>query len=118
MTDISTRSTPYLSVVTTCRNDDHGGSPITRLQALVNSFNAQCQRTGLDAEVIVVDWNPPGDRVPLADAIRWPEKLACTVRFIQVPPELHQTLRFSDRLPLFQMIAKNVGIRRAAGLLG
>jgi hypothetical protein len=32
-----------------------------------------------------------------------------------VPPELHRQLRYADRLPLFQMIAKNVGIRRARG---
>jgi hypothetical protein len=114
MTDMTTKQ-PYLSVVTTCRNDDHGGSPITRLQTLVESFNAQCLKTGLDAELIVVDWNPPGDRVPLADAIKWPSPLAYAARFVQVPPELHQTLRFSDKLPLFQMIAKNVGIRRATG---
>jgi hypothetical protein len=109
------RVSPYLSVVTTCRNDDHGGSPITRLQAFVESFNDQCRQTGLSAELIVVDWNPPGDRAPLADAITWPSPLAYDARFIQVPPELHQTLRFSDKLPLFQMIAKNVGIRRATG---
>src|SRR4030088_1742357 len=100
---------PYLSVVVTCRNDDHGGSPVTRLQAFVNSFNAQCSRTGLDAEVIVVDWNPPGTRPSLASSIRWPADLASTFRFIEVPPALHATLRFGDKLPLFQMIAKNVG---------
>lgn len=32
---------------------------------------------------------------------------------IEVPPERHARLQHSDRLPLFQMIAKNVGIRRA-----
>ena len=32
-----------------------------------------------------------------------------------MPPELHATLKHADALPLFQMIAKNVGIRRARG---
>jgi hypothetical protein len=40
----------------------------------------------------------------------------CAVRIIEVPPELHATLDHADRLPLFQMIAKNVGIRRARGI--
>ena len=52
---------PYLSVVVTTRNDDHGGDPLKRLQTFVNTFAAQCVRTGLDAEVIVVEWNPPDD---------------------------------------------------------
>ena len=106
---------PYLSVVVTCRNDDHGGSPVARLQAFVNTFNAQCLRTSLDAEVIVVEWNPPGDRPSLKDVLRWPAQPACRFRIINVPPDVHGTLQFSDTLPLFQMIAKNVGIRRAAG---
>jgi hypothetical protein len=37
------------------------------------------------------------------------------VRFIQVPPEIHRKFRHADHLPLYQMIAKNVGIRRARG---
>src|SRR5213078_3356107 len=35
-------------------------------------------------------------------------------RIIVVAPELHARFAHSDGLPLFQMIAKNVGIRRAA----
>ena len=41
---------PYLSVVVTTRNDDHGGDPLKRLQAFVNTFAEQCRRTRLDAE--------------------------------------------------------------------
>ena len=55
-------SAPYLSVVVTTRNDDHGGDPLKRLQAFVNTFAEQCRRTHLDAEVIVVEWNPPPDK--------------------------------------------------------
>jgi hypothetical protein len=36
-----------------------------------------------------------------------------TVRIIEVPPGLHARFEHSGRLPIFQMIAKNVGIRRA-----
>ena len=106
---------PYLSVVVATRNDDHGGDPLKRLQAFVNCFDQQCRRTGLDAEVIVVEWNPPTDRPRVSSLLRLPERAACTYRFIDVPPELHGRLEFADVLPLFQMIAKNVGIRRAQG---
>ena len=106
---------PYLSVVVATRNDDHGGDPLKRLQAFVNSFDEQCRRTGLDAEVIVVEWNPPEDRPRVSSLLRLPAPSRCVYRFIDVPQQLHQQLRFADVLPLFQMIAKNVGIRRARG---
>jgi hypothetical protein len=106
---------PYLTVVTTSRNDTHGGDPRARLQGFVNAFDAQCRRTALDAEVIVVEWNPPADRPRLREVIRVPDGCAFMLRFVEVPPELHATLAFADALPLFQMIAKNVGIRRARG---
>src|SRR5215470_10998612 len=101
---------PYLSVVVTTRNDDHGGNPLWRLQALIDTFDAQCRRTGLAAEVIVVEWNPPPDRKRLADSVTLPHAPTCQYRFIEVPSELHRTLSHSDALPLYQMIAKNVGI--------
>src|ERR1035441_6883595 len=50
------------------------------------------------------------------DALQWPEDLGpCTVRFLHVPPELHRRYRHAEALPLYQMIGKNAGIRRARG---
>jgi hypothetical protein len=106
---------PYLSVVVTTRNDSHGGDPLKRLQSLTNTLDAQCRRTGLATELIVVEWNPPPDRPRVSSLLRLPDAAFCTYRFIEVPPELHQSLQCADVLPLFQMIAKNVGIRRARG---
>src|SRR4051794_9050874 len=106
---------PYLSVVVTTRNDDHGGDPLKRLQALVNSFDEQCSRTGLDAELIVVEWNPPIGKPRVSELLRVPDPPHCSYRFVEVPPELHRALQYGDVLPLFQMIAKNVGVRRARG---
>lgn len=107
---------PYLSVVATARNDDHGGNPLYRMQLFVNGLIAQCDRHKLPAELVLVEWNPPQDRPRLGDVLRWPENEGwCRVRIVEVPHELHATLEHSDRLPLYQMIAKNVGIRRARG---
>jgi hypothetical protein len=107
---------PYLSVVVTSRNDDHGGSLLRRMQIFVDGLLGQCARHRLDAELIVVEWNPPPDRPPLAEALRWPRDLAADrVRIIEVPAARHRRYRHSDVLPLFQMIAKNAGIRRARG---
>ena len=107
---------PYLSVVATARNDDHGGNPLYRMQLFVNGLIAQCDRHRLPAELVLVEWNPPADRPRLAEVLEWPESEGwCDVRIVEVPHELHMRLEHADRLPLFQMIGKNVGIRRARG---
>lgn len=107
---------PYLSLVVTARNDNHGGSLLTRMQAFINGWIGQCQRHGLSSELIVVDWNPPAGRPPLVEALHWPlDTCPCTVRFIQVPADVHRLYKHAEALPLYQMIAKNVGIRRARG---
>jgi hypothetical protein len=105
-----------LSVVATARNDDHGGNLLHRMQLFVNGLLEQCQRHQLKAELVLVEWNPPPDRPRLGEALSWPaDRGPCTVRIIEVPPEIHKRFKFSDVLPLFQMIAKNVGIRRSGG---
>ncbi len=107
---------PYLSVVVTARNDDHGGNLLGRMQIFVSGWIAQARRHNLVSELIVVEWNPPADRPRLAEMLHWPEEFgACDVRFIEVPPELHGRYQHAEALPLYQMIAKNVGIRRARG---
>ena len=107
---------PYLSLVVTARNDDHGGNFLPRMQVFVTSWIEQARRYGIPSELIIVEWNPPPDRPRLYDALHWPPDLGpCEVRFIEVPPELHARYPNSGALPLYQMIGKNVGIRRARG---
>jgi len=111
-----TSAEPYLSFVVASRNDDHGGGLLRRMQVFVDGLLNQCRRHDLPAELIIVEWNPPADRPGLAEALRWPDDAGpCQVRIIAVPEALHRRLRHSGQLPLFQMIAKNVGIRRARG---
>src|SRR5262245_3529622 len=105
---------PYLSVVTTSRNDDHGGGLLARMQIFVDALAAQAARFGLPCELLIVEWNPPAERPGLVDALRWPaDRGFCPVRIITVPPHAHRRLPHHDKMALFQMIAKNVGIRRA-----
>jgi hypothetical protein len=107
---------PYLSVVVTARNDDHGGNLLGRMQVFVDAWIHQARRYGLDCELILVEWNPPAERPRLRDALRWPEDPGpCRVRILDVPAEVHSRYRHAAALPLYQMIAKNAGIRRARG---
>jgi FkbM family methyltransferase len=107
---------PYLSLVVTARNDDHGGNLLGRMQIFVDGWLAQARRYKIPSELIIVEWNPPADRAPLAEALKWPADTGpCVVRFIEVSREIHSRFKHAESLPLYQMIAKNVGIRRARG---
>ena len=109
-------STPELTVVATVRNDDHGGNLLHRLQLFTSGLLAQCKRHALNAELVLVEWNAPADKPALAEALRWPGDAGwCSVRIITVPAEVHAQFKHADQLPLFQMIGKNAGIRRARG---
>lgn len=107
---------PYLSVVAAARNDDHGRNLLGRMQVFIDAWINQAKRHNLPSELILVEWNPPQDRKRLAASLRWPSDTGpCRVRIIEVPPEVHARFQHPSALPLYQMIAKNVGMRRARG---
>lgn len=89
-----------------------------RMQHFIDGYLYQFNKFNIPSELIIVDWNPPVDRPPLAEVLKIPAQLgSCAIRFITFPAELHHKLPHGAELPLFQMIAKNVGIRRARGKL-
>ena len=103
---------PYLSVVMVSRNDNHGGDLNERTQACIDSLSEQYQASKLPIEVIMVEWNSPTDKPLLYQIINHKH---IPFRSIIVPSNIHETYGQHDRLPIYQMIAKNVGIRRALG---
>ncbi len=107
---------PTVSFVATSRNDNHGLDLLGRMQHFIDGLDRQCRRHGLTAELVLVEWNPPSDAPPLDQVLQWPPSGGLLgIRIITVPPELHARFAHSEALPLFQMIAKNVGIRRSLG---
>ena len=107
---------PKYSFVATSRNDDHGGDILRRTQSWVTRLAQQCQRHQVECELVLVDWNPRKTRAALADVLAWPAGSEWfSARVIVVPARFHRELRGSGRLSMFQMIAKNVGIRHALG---
>ena len=88
---------------------------IKRTSIFVEGLLQLANKHRLSGELIIVEWNPvPGPR--LRDLLRLHTQTDCfPIRFIEVPPEIHTAFRNSDIIPLFQMIAKNVAIRRANG---
>ncbi|MBI1286581.1 MAG: hypothetical protein GC178_03290 [Flavobacteriales bacterium] len=106
----------YLSIVATTRNDNHGGDLLKRTCAFIQSVYHQSKKFDLPIELIIVEWNPPHDKPLLNEVLPKPDAdTRVDLRIIVVPAQLHNRYRFADSLPLYQMIAKNVGIRRAKG---
>lgn len=107
---------PYLSIVVCSRNDNHGGDLTLRMNLFVKGLIQQFNSYQIPAELIMVEWNPPADKENLKAVLpKAPDDSYLSIRFIEVPKSIHSKFQFSEQLPIFQMIAKNVGIRRALG---
>lgn len=109
------RNIPRVSFVVTGRNDDYGGNFLNRIGTwlrVVCSFSALHK---LSTELIIVEYNPPPDKKRLHQELAEIERHNVPVRFIHVPQEFHRTRENSSKNPLFEFVAKNIGIRRATG---
>lgn len=107
---------PYVSIVATTRNDNHGGDLLKRTTAFVNGVYDQAKKWNLPVELIIVEWNPPEGEQLLKEVLPKPdEKSPVKLKYIIVPNSIHNTYKNGDSIPLYQMIAKNVGIKRATG---
>ncbi len=105
-----------LSIVIAARNDNYGGDFTERLQLAINVHLTYMARFNMDAELLIVEWNPPPERPPLVEALRWPDDLpAGRVRIIRVPSEVHARVPNPKNMPMFEYMAKNAGLRRARG---
>lgn len=104
----------YLSIVVTTRNDNHGGDLLKRTSAFVNNVFEQSKKWNVSVELIIVEWNPPKDKPLLKEVLPKPKKdCPVSLKYIVVPNEVHNEYKNAHSIPLYQMIAKNVGIRRA-----
>ncbi|MFT4600864.1 MAG: hypothetical protein ACI857_001041 [Arenicella sp.] len=104
----------YLSIVVSSRNDNHGGDMRKRMTIFINGLIYQCNKYKLPAEIVFVDWNSPNEDDLLFDVLPKPSpEDYLRIRYIVVPENEHAKFQYSDKIPLFQMIAKNVGIRRS-----
>lgn len=107
---------PHLSIVVVGRNDNYGGNFLHQFQLFINNQVALWERFGLNAELIIVEWNPPADKLKFKDALQWPQKLNFgQIKIIEVPPEVHKIFPKWEKIKLFEYVGKNVGVRRAQG---
>lgn len=104
-----------LSVVVATRNDNHGGRLVERTNVFIQSIAAASKQVGLETELVFVDWNPPSWTKPLADVLAIPTEDTLSAKIVTVPKEIHDQLAASHLMDFYQMIAKNVGVRRSNG---
>ena len=112
--------TPFLSIVVVGRNDNYGGDFNFRLQNQAVWLNYIVEKEQLPTELIIVNYNPLPDEPSMLESINWPTgRHFLSIRFINVPNEIHQSLYHQPDIrkpvPVYEYIGKNIGIRRAKG---
>ena len=106
----------YISFIVATRNDDHGENMKQKNQFFVDLWLKKIKEFNLNAELIIVEWNPNLKEKPLKDVIKISDNENLKrIKIITVDKKLHDTFESSDKLNFYQMAAKNVGIRRSDG---
>ena len=109
-------ATPYVSFVTYGRNDGYTPSYVGRVSRATTCLAHQLDRAGIDAEIIIVDWNPPTNRPRLIDVLGAPTSLRhVNIRGIVVQSHHHHSFAGAAERRIHAGEAANVGIRRARG---
>jgi hypothetical protein len=98
------------------RNDGYGHDGTARLQHSMDTLWQQLNDFRLDAEILLVEWNPPAGAAPLADVLRIPGEVgSVSLRVITVPAHFHARYRGHTAKGMHVAAAFNVGLRRAQG---
>ena len=108
---------PALSIVVTGRHDNYGGDFNERFLTSLRFNHARLAEHDVAYELVLVEWNPVPASPYLADVIsrHCAEAGAPTLRPYVVDPEYHAAFAQNPQLGYLEYVAKNVGIRRAAG---
>ena len=105
----------YISFIVATRNDDHGENMKQKIN-FCRFMVKKIKEFNLNAELIIVEWNPNLKEKPLKDVIKISDNENFKrIKIITVDKKLHDTFDSSDKLNFYQMAAKNVGIRRSDG---
>lgn len=103
-------SSRYISVIFPNRNDNYGGDQKNRIQTFIDYFSYFDKKYPDLFDMIVCDWNPPQDKLTLKEAYNW--DVFTSVKFLTIPPEIHQIYSKNSKIPILEYIARNACIRR------
>lgn len=104
-----------LSIVVVARNDNYCGNFIGRIKVFINSLFSLCHKFRRKMELVIIEWNPPAENKRLIEALDWSHHSNfLEVRFVEVPHIIHTQIPNHEKMPLFEYIAKNVGVARCS----
>ncbi len=107
---------PYVSFVAYFRNDNYTSDFALRVKRATSCLIGQLQRSKLDAEIILVEWNPPPEQPLIIDSLDLPpDGGSITVRAVVVDGLHHQGHLGAQERGMYAAKAANVGLRRARG---
>lgn len=104
-----------LSIVVMGRNDNYGGDFIERAKLFLRNVAYKAKKTNIRIEIIFVNWNPLPEEQPIDKSLRFHSTELVKFRIITVSKYIHEMFENSRKIPVFEYMAKNVGIRRATG---
>ncbi len=109
---------PFLSIVFCGRNDNYGGDFTARLRRAVLHYARQINRVKLPAELIFVNYNPLPENTSITQLFDWPTSPYLQIKIITVDHKTHASFideSIRKTYPVFEFLAKNIGVRRAKG---
>ncbi len=103
-----------ISIVQYSRYDNHGENLLKRMLLSFYAILEAFETVGIELELIIVDYNPTTKY--LYQILRPNKKLKYSiVRHIVVDSLIHKKFKDYYKLPINNMLARNIGIRRAKG---
>ncbi|KAH0792417.1 Methyltransferase FkbM family [Histomonas meleagridis] len=108
----------HTSIVVPGRNDGYGIGFEQRIQNFINAIDYAIQMVPLaEVEVIFVDYATPTNNKLLSEILTIPKTISDKIRFIIVPPSIHEMLeqRYQTQYEFLEYVAKNIGTRRSLG---
>jgi hypothetical protein len=108
---------PFLTIVITARHDNYGGDFRDRIAAPLRFNYERLSERNVSYEVVLVEWDPVPGRPLLCEMLakELPDVAGCGLRPIVVAPAYQAAMTQNPRTGYLEYIAKNVGVRRAAG---
>ncbi|WP_428660039.1 hypothetical protein [Reyranella sp.] len=107
---------PYVTFVTYARNDGYTPGYIQRVRRAMQCLAGQLDRAGVDAEIIITEWNPPPDRPHILEVVNLPKALKhVSIWGVIVGAEHHAGFAGAAERGFHAGEAANIGLRRARG---
>ncbi len=104
-----------ISIVQYSRNDNHGGNLLKRMKLSFYTNIYLLEKAQIKSELIMVDYNTPSHKPKLYEILDPPKTKFVKIKFIVVEEDFHKQFKDHDKIPMNNMVARNIGIRRSKG---